>query len=38
MMGLMDHCLSWEKWVDCLREKVKAIEMKLNELKAWKGV
>ena len=38
MKGLMDCCLSQEKWVDCLREKVKAIEMELNELKAWKEV
>ena len=34
----MDCCLSQEKWVDRLREKVKAIETELNELKAWKEV
>ena len=34
----MDRCLSQEKWVDRLREKVKAIETELNELKAWKEV
>jgi len=38
MKGLMDCCLSQEKLVDRLREKVKAIEMELNELKAWKEV
>ena len=38
MKGLMDCCLSWEKWVDRLREKVEATETELNELKAWKEV
>lgn len=35
MKGLMDRCLSREKWVDCLKEKVEAIETDLN---AWKEV
>ena len=36
MMGLMDCCLAKEKAIDCLREKVKVVEAKLNELNAWK--
>lgn len=38
MMGLMDCCLAKEKVIDCLREKVKVVEAKLNELNAWKEV
>ena len=38
MMGLMDCCLAKEKAIDCLREKVKVVEAKLNELNAWKEV
>ena len=38
MMGLMDRCLAKEKAIDCLREKVKVVEAKLNELNAWKEV
>ena len=38
MKGLMEFCLSQEKWVDCLKEKVKAIDKELNELKARKEV
>lgn len=36
MKGLMDRCLAREKGNNCLREKVEAIEIELNELKAWK--
>ena len=38
MMGLMDRCLAKEKAIDCLRENVKVVEAKLNELNAWKEV
>ena len=38
MKGLMDRCLAKEKAIDCLREKVKVVEAKLNELNAWKEV
>ena len=38
MMGLMDCCLAKEKTIDCLRENVKVVEAKLNELNAWKEV
>lgn len=34
MKGLMDHCLSWEKGIDHLREKAEAVDAELNELKA----
>ena len=38
MKGVMDHCLAQEKWVDHLKEKAKAIQTELNELKTWKKV
>ena len=38
MKGLMDRCLAKEKAIDCLREKVKVVEAKLNKLNSWKEV
>lgn len=38
MKGSMDCCLAREKGFDRLKEKAKATEAELNELKAWKEV
>ena len=38
MKGLMGRCLAKEKAIDCLREKIKVVEAKLNKLNAWKEV
>ena len=38
MKGLVDCCLAKEKVINCLREKVKAVKAKLNELNAWKEI
>ena len=38
MKGLVDRCLTKEKVINCLREKVKAVKAKLNELNAWKEI
>ena len=38
MKGLMDHCLSYEMALDCVKAKAQATEVELGELKAWKTV
>ena len=38
MKGLVDRYLTKEKVINCLREKVKAVKAKLNELNAWKEI
>ena len=38
MKGLMDRCASYETMLGRFREKVKAREMELQELMAWKEV
>ena len=38
MKGLMDHCLSYETALNCVRAKAQATEVELGELKAWKTV
>lgn len=38
MKGLMDHCLSYEMALDCVKAKAQAMEVELGELKAWKTV
>ena len=38
MKGLMDHCVSHETVLGCLREKLGAKKAKVQELLAWKDV